>query len=167
RQKQLPAKTALSTDTFRPSRSPARQRTPAALIGRLVIPIVIDHRLLPTCLTLLAPFLDALAEHIEVDTLHHPAQLRTGSKPHEDRTLHKAFQTMAVFSWRFVAVPGGGKVTAQTALDLSQIRFFMHVNCPRWSKYAYQTNIFSTHKIRNTTTRSEEHTSELQSPENL
>src|SRR5690606_24763550 len=87
-----------------------------------------------------------------MNTLHHPAQLRTGGKPHENRTLHKALQTMAVFSWRFVAVPGGGKVTAQTALDLSQIRFFIHVNCPRWSKYAYQTNIFITHKIRNTTT---------------
>src|SRR5690606_9659052 len=108
--------------------------------------------LLPTCLTLLAPFLDALAEHIEVHTLHHPAQLRTGGKPHENRTLHKAFQTMAVLSWRLVAIPGGRKVTAQTALDLSQIRIFSHVHWPRWSKYAYPTNIFIAHKIRTTTT---------------
>src|SRR5690606_5620967 len=126
RQKQLPAKTALSTDTFRSSRSPARQRTPGTLIGRLFIPIVIDHRFLPTCLTLLAPFLDALAEHIKMNTLHHPAQLRTGGKPHENRTLHKALQTMAVLSWQFVAVPGGGKVTAQTTLEFRQIAFFIH-----------------------------------------
>src|SRR5690606_3604292 len=75
---------------------------------------------------LLAPFLDALAEHIEVDTLHHPAQLRTSGKPHENRPLHEAFQTVAVLSWRLVAIPGGGKVTAQAKLDFGQITFFIH-----------------------------------------
>src|SRR5690606_38119769 len=102
-----------------------------ALIGRLVIPIVIDHRLLPKCLTLLAPFLDALAEHIEVNTLHHPAQLRIGGKPHENRTLHKTLQTMAILSWRLVAIPRGEKATCQTKLALVQRAFFiLSRSCP-------------------------------------